>query len=125
MKEGLRVLEEISRFVLENRSLTASLKNIRHKIDSSLKNAVERGLLLKGRMSSSDVGMTIYCDELKRSSCQDIFFANMQRVKESLRVLEEFIKLKNIKAAVKIKKIRYEAYTLEKKFYDAIRIRKK
>lgn len=113
-KEGLRVAEEVTRFILNNRVFTRELKKIRHDLDAlavdfpdSLKD------LLKQRNSQEDVGKDIYEGELKRRNLQDIFFANMQRVKESIRVLEEFSKLKDAALAVRFKKIRYRLYVIE------------
>lgn len=114
-KEGLRVCEEIVRFVLNSRSLTAEFKKIRHRINAILKNLKTPTALMEGRESGRDVGKNIYAEELKRKDYQDIFFANLQRVKESMRVLEEFGKLKNVDTAVEFKKIRYALYELEKK----------
>lgn len=115
-KEGLRVCEEITRFILNNRKLTAEFKKIRHKIDAIIKRLPEVPLdVLKARKSLSDVGKDIYINELKRRNFSDIFCANIQRVKESVRVLEEFTKLKNINLAIKFKKIRYVIYEIEKK----------
>jgi len=70
--------------------------------------------LLKERKSLSDIGKDIYIHELKRKDYRDIFYANMQRVKESLRVLEEFSKLLNSNCAKRFKKIRYNIYEIEK-----------
>ena len=67
------------------------------------------------RNSKTDVGKNIYINELKRTGYQDIFFANIQRVKESIRVLEEFSKLINKNIALEFKKIRYSMYEIEKK----------
>ena len=53
--------------------------------------------------------------ELKRVKVEDILFANLQRIKESVRVLEEFSKLVDVKAAEDFKKLRYKFYALEKK----------
>jgi len=115
-KEGLRVCEEITRFILNNRKLTSEFKNIRHKIEAVVKDMP--GSLsdrLEARVSGRDVGREIYASELKRKDLGDIFFANIQRVKESIRVLEEFTKLINTKSAVKFKSLRYEVYEIEKK----------
>lgn len=114
-KEGLRVCEEITRFILDNRNLTSEFKKIRHKVDIILGKLFSKISLIEERKSLTDKGISIYANELKRKDYQDIFFANMQRVKESVRVLEEFSKLKNINIAVKFKKIRYNLYELEKK----------
>lgn len=114
-KEGLRVCEEITRFILDSRSLTAALKNIRHTIDSLSRSLAQNKNLLKERESRKDIGKNIYINELKRRTVKDIFFANCQRVKESIRVLEEFSKLKNKTTALKFKNLRYSLYEIEKK----------
>ncbi len=114
-KEGLRVCEEITRFILDNHSLTSEFKKIRHKIDVVFRRLPSYITLIKERKSLTDVGKDIYINELKRRNYQDIFFANIQRVKESIRVLEEFSKVINKNIAVEFKKIRYRIYEIEKK----------
>ena len=114
-KEGLRVCEEITRFILNSRNLTEELKKIRHKIDIIIRGLITRKGLISQRNSLSDVGKNVYINELKRSGYKDIFFANIQRVKESIRVLEEFAKLKDTGVALRFKKTRYAIYQLEKK----------
>ena len=114
-KEGLRVCEEITRFILNSATLTAEFKKLRHRIDTILKELPDRAVLLKQRCSLRDVGKNIYVNELKRRDYQEVFFANIQRVKESVRVLEEFTKLKNSRLAIKFKEIRYRSYEIEKK----------
>ncbi len=120
-KEGLRVCEEIARFILNSRNLTAKLKNIRHRIDSLLKHLPAKAYLISKRQSSTDVGKGIQTNELTRKNCLDILFANIQRVKESLRVLEEFSKLSDIKIAVTFKRIRYDIYEIEKKIVKRLK----
>lgn len=114
-KEGLRVCEEITRFILNNRSLTLELKNLRHGIDLVFLSLVSQRELLRERLVQKDVGQNIYGNELKREGLKDIFFANIQRVKESVRVLEEFSKLINVNSALKFKRARYKLYAIEKK----------
>lgn len=115
VKEGLRVCEEITRFILDNRNLTAEFKKIRHRTDAILKYLPRNTELFKKRQSLTDVGRKIYVNELKRKNYRDIFFANIQRVKESIRVLEEFTKLINKNIAVRFKGLRYDIYEVEKK----------
>ncbi len=115
-KEGLRVCEEIARFSLGNRSFTAGLKRLRHAIDKALTQMPACACdLLNYRNSRTDVGRRLSAHELKRKDVQDIFYANIQRVKESMRVLEEFSKLLNRKCALRFKKIRYSVYQIEKR----------
>ncbi len=114
-KEGLRVCEEIARFVLNNGALTAGFKKARHGIDPIVKALEKKQALLSGRDACTDVGKKILGNEIQRDTLCDVFFANIQRAKESIRVLEEFSKLKNRKLALSFKGIRYHLYELEKK----------
>jgi thiamine-phosphate pyrophosphorylase len=58
---------------------------------------------------------------MERNDPRDIFFANIQRVKESIRVLEEFSKLVSVKSALDLKKIRYDIYGIEKSIAEKMR----
>ncbi|MFC1804742.1 thiamine-phosphate pyrophosphorylase [Candidatus Omnitrophota bacterium] len=114
-KEGLRVSEEIARFLIASRSLTAQLKTARHRIDDLAVSLASKVRLLSSRNSPADIGRTLHKYEIKRRDSRDIFFANIQRVKESLRVLEEFSKLDHATTALQFKKLRYSIYETEKK----------
>lgn len=120
LKEGLRVCEEITRFILNSRAFTSEFKKIRHRTDAILRCFPGHMALFQERESLRDVGGRIYGNELKRKSYQDIFFANIQRAKESVRVLEEFTKLIDKNIAVKLKRLRYDLYELEKKVAQRI-----
>jgi thiamine-phosphate pyrophosphorylase len=119
-KEGLRVCEEVVRFVLDNHKFTAQLKAARHKIDSLAGKIYSVSKLLKQRRAQADVGRLNCCGELKRGNCKDIFWANIQRVKESLRVLEEFSKLADVRIALGFKQLRYKVYEIEKESFRKI-----
>jgi thiamine-phosphate pyrophosphorylase len=120
VKEGLRVCEEAARFVLDNRSFTRALKDARHAIEGLAASLPAREVLLDARQSSSDVGTASAKSELRRRNTLDIFYANIQRVKEGLRVLEEFTKLTDTTLSAGFKKIRYSIYAIEKRFARAI-----
>ena len=113
-KEGLRVCEEITRFFLNSPGLTSDFKRIRHEIDGIIRKIPVSAQIMQSRQSSSDVGKNIYANELERRDLKDILFANSQRVKESVRVLEEFSKLINKTLAKKFKGLRYDIYEVEK-----------
>ncbi len=115
-REGLRVCEEIARFVLDDASLTREFKGLRHCISDCIKlyPAKLRGII-SARDPENDVGRGRQAIERKRSGWKDVSIANMERVKESLRVLEEFSKLIDGKIADKFKRLRFKAYDTEKK----------
>ena len=119
-KEGLRVCEEVARFILGSVKLTSDFKKTRHAIDTLMRQLPIYRALINERKSDSDVGKNIYASELIRKDYKDIFFANIQRVKESLRVLEEFSKLFDAKTAIKFKELRYRLYGIEKEAVKGI-----
>ena len=113
-KEALRVCEDIARFILNDPVSTLAYKNIRHRMGHIYKKV---GILSKeaiaARSVGKDVGRTTTTMELHRKEAKDVFYANSQRMKESVRVLEEFAKLLNKDSAVDLKKIRYRIYAVE------------
>lgn len=114
-KEGLRVCEEISRFHLNNKEISQRLKRLRHEITRIIKvSGLKQSMLFACRDSNKDIGKTS-CLNSKKKSFKQIFLSNIQRVKEALRVLEEFLKLYDTQASKKIQKLRFDVYEVEKK----------
>lgn len=113
-KEGLRVCEDFCRFVLDNAKLTSDLKHIRHQLQTVICECGAESLL-QCRDISGDVGRQTIESEKRRAVFDHVFYANAQRVKESLRVLEEFSKFLFPDTAQKIKKMRYKFYDIEKR----------
>lgn len=113
VKEGLRVCEDVCRFVYDDRRKAKVLKDMRHKI-SQLIGPVERGAAVAARDIEGDVGKASIGPEMNRKTVEDILFANLQRVKESIRVLEEFSKLSSRKNAQEFKILRYRLYDVER-----------
>lgn len=114
-KEGTRVCEEIARFVLNSAALTQSFKEARHRVDAIVKKLPGAGRFIGTRDSSTDVGRPSDSLEARRQGIEAVFYANIQRVKEALRVLEEFGKLISPEASRAFKRLRYDIYELEKK----------
>ena len=120
--EGLRVCEEIERFIVCNSQLTSGFKRLRHKVTAASKSWNINSLcLINSRDSRKDIGRPSIESELKRGNLQDIFYANIQRAKESVRVLEEFAKLDNPKTALNFKDLRYKLYQIEKEAFAGLR----
>src|SRR5688500_1644505 len=85
-REGLRVCEEIARFVLEDAALTKALKTARHSIADTIKClAVSMDEVVRSRSVASDVGKEPSRLEEGRTGARDLFIANMERAKEALR----------------------------------------
>lgn len=109
LKEGIRVIEDIARYLQNNKALASELKLIRHKSKTD-----DTALLLNSRDSINDVLKKTISSELNRKSLEDILLANYKRAQESSRVLEEMYKIINPIQSEKFKEIRYSLYTLEK-----------
>ena len=116
-REGLRVCEDIARFIMNSGHVSKELKGVRHRISSILKDSpATLRIMLASRRASSDVGRLPEPGiELTRRDYVDILSANMQRVKESLRVLEEFFKLIDIRLSARLLRARFRVYEIEKK----------
>lgn len=111
-KEGLRVIEDFVRFVMDDKELSEELKKLRHEISLNIMDYLE---ILSSRDSEGDVGIRIKLEsENRREDLKDIIISNFKRCQESLRVLEEFSKLYDINLSGNFKKLRYKAYQLEK-----------
>ena len=112
-KEGLRVVEDIFRFVTVNDYQRRKIRSIRHDLDKVRKEKIVKQAIIT-RDSIKDSGKDTDHLELKRRNYFDVVYANLQRAKESMRVLEECFKIVLPKRVALIKKLRYELYTIEK-----------
>ena len=113
-REGLRVVEDYVRFVLDDVYLTEQLKRLRHDLTEAL-SQVSPYLRLVARETQHDVGTALTTSaEQRRSRSADIPAANLARLQESLRSLEEFGKLVDPGMAEKIKQLRYFSYTIHR-----------
>ena len=115
-REGLRVTEEIFRFAKKDPAMTRKIKVLRHKVDAIVANSRLGKLDLEAsRDSKQDPGRVLHAGrEFSRGSLQDILGANLHRVGEALRVLEEFSKLFDTGASRKFKELRFRFYDVEK-----------
>lgn len=112
--EAARVLEEIARFLLDDRDLSEKLKNIRHKINSVQEE--DYGKYLQSRDTENDVGVDIK-NSSSRIDVENIFKANIKRLQQALRTLAEYSG-NNKENAAMFEKLRYTSYTLEKIMWD-------
>jgi len=114
-KEGLRTCEDIARFTLKDPSLVRSAAALRHSVGRIFsKGRLNRGLLLAARDVARDPGKTYQLGP-RRKKLTDIFFANCQRAKEALRVLEEMTKIFDDAASARLQAARFRFYDWEKK----------
>jgi len=112
LKEGLRVVEDICRYIHDDRNITSKMKELRHQL---------QGMYSKNRLQFRDIIGDVQKNstksELSRKTVESVVIANFSRTQESSRVLEEMFKLKNIEYSKRFKQIRYEIYELEKNYF--------
>lgn len=127
--EGLRVLEDIARFVLDDVELSQRLRTLRHHLVTETK-CLSTGLL-SYRDSEHDVGPLHSRIKDKESNMGTtlpsgllgLVRANAKRVEESLRVIEELAKLPEISSMLNsayFEQTRFDLYTLERDLVSRI-----
>jgi thiamine-phosphate pyrophosphorylase len=109
LKEGLRVLEDIQRYLFDNEGAALRFKHLRH----SLQKVYDPARLIH-RDIQGDVLKESTRSEMRRSDIRDLMIANFSRTQESARVLEEAFKLEETTLSSLFKDLRYELYALEK-----------
>lgn len=109
LREGIRVVEDIFRYIYNDKQTASKLKNLRHlsRIDIYSE-------LLDSRDIVNDVLKKSTSSEQSREDLNSILIANFKRAQESSRVIEEFGKLISNEVSENFKHIRYELYDLEK-----------
>jgi thiamine-phosphate pyrophosphorylase len=113
-REALRVLEDHVRFVMNDAFLSGRLKELRHGLTAAFAD-LPANLLVAARDTEQDVGTRITTpQERERDSLSDVLRANVKRLQESLRSLEEFGKVLSPTLGQAAERLRYQAYTLEK-----------
>ena len=124
--EGLRLLEEIARLLLDDAALTQQLKTMRHELirgDSSFQQK-----LLQSRNSEGDVGIDLEVQgEDKEKELPMVLVANARRVQESLRTLEELAKVPDTAPELdseKFKQARFDLYTIEQRLMSRLQEKK-
>ena len=114
--EGLRLLENVARLMLNDTLLTQQLKTMRHELIPGSWSFNKH--LIQARDSEGDVGINIEAPDQERP--RDIpttIVANSRRVQESLRTLEELAKVPDAipeLGSEKFMQARFNLYTIER-----------
>jgi len=123
VSEGFRVIEDILRFEFNNKDISEKLKLFRHFIREKFATEFYKtDLKIEKRDSVNDVGKEYSSSETNRKDIYDVLKANIYRVCEGLRVLEELSKLNEnlFPFIVQLKSIRYEMYEIEKSILERL-----
>jgi thiamine-phosphate pyrophosphorylase len=110
--EGFRTIEEYARFVLEDRFLSETAKQLRHDLQQAM-NRIDTQARLTARSVGSDCGTTIeISSERNRSDLASVVNAAIGRTQEALRCIEEYGKTLDSFDSQAVESLRYRTYTL-------------
>jgi len=108
-RESLRIIEDWCRFGLNNPELTEICKNLRQELATW-----HHPQLRAARDTPGDPGTQLtHPNEAQRSDIEHVLLANLCRLQESLRVLEEYGKVYDPNMGAACKQMRYQVYTLD------------
>lgn len=112
--EGLRVVEDYVRFTRNDAPLSSRLKHLRHRL-WELIDEPTRERLRTMRDVAADVGQGIATEnEYRRENLESVVAANVKRVEQSLRSLEEYAKVVCPALSGNFESLRYEVYELDR-----------
>ncbi len=120
--EGLRVIEDVARFVLDDAEITAEVRDLRHRIAHGVSSIDFQ--LVGARRPEEDVGAAPGLPEEPRLDVAQLVRANAKRAEEALRVLEEFSRLPGLPAALstaQFKAARFAVYEIERRLVGRLR----
>jgi len=129
--EGLRVLEDVARFLLDDAVLSRRLKTLRHRLSRDIRSL--EGQLLASRRVKEDVGARLGRARPpggaeEHEDLPALVRANASRVQQSLRVLEELARLSDSPLRTKSAEFegcRFEVYDLEQELVARLLRREK
>lgn len=123
VSEGLRVVEEVVRFILDDTDLTQKLKGMRHFVrERALELGGSLSKLVAARESEADAGRRLSTsDSSQRKDAAGIVAANIKRAQEGIRVLEELSASFDADSSNRFKELRFELYSLEKEIIGRLR----
>ena len=121
-REALRVTEDCGRFALNDPAITAMTKNLRSDLAEILQ-SMPSGEFLVSRDTPGDIGTELSSPtETKRDSLADVVTAACKRLSEALRTIEEYGKFIAPEEVIRIERMRYNGYTLEKRILGRLMV---
>ena len=115
LREGLRVCEDIARFLIPEPEIALELKNLRRSA-SRIVQKLGIKVLLQARDTVRDKNKFKLAGSKDKISYQDLLIRNFQRITEALRVLEEVSQIVEPKLKSSFMRLRFKTYWLEKEF---------
>jgi thiamine-phosphate pyrophosphorylase len=117
-REGLRIIEDTARFVLNRGSAAKAVRAMRHELDALVRKHYKQ--LLSARDVASDSGRSNAAAGYE-GGVSDLLAANFKRCEEALRVLEEYGRVLSPQAVSTAQSLRFKIYAMEKTLVLALR----
>jgi thiamine-phosphate pyrophosphorylase len=111
-REGLRIIEDTARFVLDRPEAAKAIRTLRHGLDELVRGHYKS--LLLARDVEHDSGRANPAKAYK-GGVGALLAANFKRCEEALRVLEEYGRVMSPKAVKGAQTIRFKVYQWETK----------
>jgi thiamine-phosphate pyrophosphorylase len=115
-REGLRVVEDTARFILEDKRASAALRQMRHDLDELVRK--HYSVLLQHRAVETDPGR-VNAAQPHKTGISGLLASNFKRCEEALRVLEEYGRVLSPGAVSKAQALRFQVYKWEQKLQKA------
>ena len=122
VSEGIRVVEDVARFVYNQKEFSKELREKRHYLRKLF--IQKDNDFLNSRDTKKDVGIEITKDSLldKKSNIKHVVLGNFKRIQEGLRSIEEISKIScDYSISKEIEALRYSFYNLEKEFMGSLK----
>jgi thiamine-phosphate pyrophosphorylase len=109
-REGLRIVEDTARFILDKPEAAKALRGLRHGLDELVRGHYKE--LLSARDVGRDSGRTNSAKPYK-GGIQALLEANFKRCEEALRVLEEYGRVMSPRVVKEAQALRFKVYQWE------------
>ena len=122
VSEGIRVVEDVARFVYNQKEFSKELREKRHYLRKLF--IQKDNDFLNSRDTKKDVGIEITKDSLldKKSNIKHVVLGNFKRIQEGLRSIEEISKIScDYSISKEVEALRYSFYNLEKEFMGSLK----
>jgi len=112
VREGLRIVEDTARFVLNRAAAAKAFRALRHRVDALVRDHYRE--LLSARNIEGDSGKKNLAKPYA-NGVSDLLSANLKRCEEALRVIEEYGRVLSPETVSEAQAIRFEVYRWEKR----------
>ena len=122
VSEGIRVVEDVARFVYNQKEFSKELREKRHYLRKLF--IQKDNDFLNSRDTKKDVGIEITKESQldKKSNIKNIVVGNFKRIQEGLRSIEEISKIScDYSISKEVEALRYSFYNLEKEFMGSLK----